>query len=350
MNLSSCRDLKSEMLGRAYAARSKRGMLRLYRLGLEEAYVDIGPRWVWTAPPIEQPKGIPRAQVIQAAPVAAIGIAPWPAQPRQYKLAVRVFKGEEQYVSKLMRGLSRHEKEIDLVTGVHYCPRLTVRAGGSCGHYRITAGTLGGFVEDDENYYMLSNNHVFANSNWSYQGDPILQPGPADPASVRRVIGRLHRWFPLSLVNATGVDAALAVFSEAVTLFEPWNYSGIGEIKKTPIADRFSVARVVKKGRTTRVTHGTVSAFELDGVTIDYGNSLGIPAVVTYDDQIECVGAPPTQPFSQTGDSGSFIIDEDTMQPYALLYGGGEDDDGIDRTLAHFMPDVLTALKVRLVQ
>lgn len=361
MNLSSCRELKSEVLGRAHSARPKQEMRRAYRLERGEGELRLpraargGSRWVWTAPPIEaeeQRKALPQAQVqvMEASPVAAIGIAPIPSVRKQYKLALRVFKGEDRHVPKLMRGLTRFEKEIDLVTGVRYRPRLTVRAGGSCGHYRISAGTLGGFVEDNKNYYMLSNNHVFANSNWSYEGDPILQPGPADVVAATRVIGRLHRWFPLSLVDVGGVDAALAVFSEAVQSFEPWNYAGIGEIKNTAVKDRLSVARVVKRGRTTAVTHGTVSAFELDGVRIDYGEDWGIPAVVTFDDQIECVGIPPQRPFSQPGDSGSFIIDEDTMQPYALLYGGGEDDAGIDRTLAHFMPDVLTALQVRLVQ
>jgi hypothetical protein len=38
------------------------------------------------------------------------------------------------------------------------------------------------------------------------------------------------------------------------------------------------------------------------------------------------------------------------MQVYALLYGGGPDANGIDRTLAHFIPGVFKAMKVRLVQ
>ena len=125
----------------------------------------------------------------------------------------------------------------------------------------------------------------------------------------------------------------------------------MGRIKKVPVTDRFSVSRVIKRGRTTRVTRGTVSAFELDGIQIDYGTPTS-PAVVTFDDQIELVGSPMRRdnPFSQGGDSGAFVIDRDSMKPYALLYGGGPDGSGIDRTLAHFMPDVLSKLKVKLVQ
>ena len=33
--------------------------------------------------------------------------------------------------------------EVDLVMGVRYKPRLTLKPGGSIGHYKITAGTLG---------------------------------------------------------------------------------------------------------------------------------------------------------------------------------------------------------------
>jgi hypothetical protein len=39
-----------------------------------------------------------------------------------------------------------------------------------------------------------------------------------------------------------------------------------------------------------------------------------------------------------------------SMHPYAFLYGGGPDDQGIDRTLAHYLPQVLDELGVRLVQ
>ena len=45
-----------------------------------------------------------------------------------------------------------------------------------------------------------------------------------------------------------------------------------------------------------------------------------------------------------------FIIDQDTMQVYALLYAGGRDANGIDRTIANFIPDAFKAMKVKLVQ
>jgi hypothetical protein len=288
----------------------------------------------------------------QHAPVAALGVAPNPARKRDYRVAVRIFAGKERQAADLMRSAQRYAREMDVARGVVYRPRAkpaTVRAGGSCGHYAITAGTLGGFVEDDDNYYMLSNNHVLANSDRGQRGDPILEPGPADIRGRYLVIGHLSRWRQLSTNDAQGVDAALAVFSDRVGFFEPWDYRGVGRMQTSPVGDRYSVTEVVKTGRTTGITVGTVSAFELDGVRINYGTPQN-PRIVTFDDQIEIVGSPIERPFSQPGDSGSFVLERGSLRAYALLYGGGPDAQGIDRTVAHFMESVLRSLGVRLVQ
>jgi hypothetical protein len=330
MKLSSCRELKREVQGRAYRLAADAIQQRTYSM---RKVRDRRRREVLA---------------IEDTPVAAIGVAP--GTGKDYKLAVRIFRGAEQCQTELLRGLGRHMNEIDLVIGVRYKPRLTLKAGGSIGHYKITAGTLGGFVEDDDNYYMMSNNHVFANSNQCFGGDPILQPGPLDSGgNAPTIVGRLEKWFPLSKIARDGVDAAVAVFGDNVDDFYPWEYTGIGRIKKSHVTNRMSVTRVIKRGRTTGVRRGTVSAFELDGVQIDYGTRSD-PAIVTFDDQIEIIGSPPSRDFSAGGDSGSFVIDRDTMQVYALLYGGGPDANGIDRTLAHFIPGVFKAMKVRLVQ
>lgn len=298
--------------------------------------------------------GKPKREVAfsQTTPVAAVGVAPAASGKRKgYRLAVRLFGRRTEQQAFILKGVNLKEDELDLVAGVRYKPRLILEAGRSCGHYRITAGTVGGFVEDDERYYILSNNHVLANSNSCFVDDPILQPGPIDikPGQAFHVIGKLDRWHPLARERKDGVDAAIARFSDKVTEFVPWDYKDVGRIQRQPVADRFAPTRVIKRGRTTVVTRGQVSAYTLDGVAIDYGTKKH-PAVVTFDGVIEFVGDPPGQPFSQPGDSGSFIIDRDTMKPYALLFGGALDNQGIDRTLAHFMPDVLSALKVRLVQ
>lgn len=325
MNLNTARALKTEMLAQATS---------------RVVHHEVRALRARAARPL-------RVDVVQ--PVLAMGVSPIADRKSEYALAVRVYAGGDRQAARLLRSLPVKDKELDLVRGVRYTPRLTLRAGGSCGHFNITAGTLGGFVEDQENYYIMSNNHVLADSNHANHGDEILQPGPIDANSGHKVIGNLDKWLALSRTRTDQFDAALATFGSGVKDFFPWQYKGIGDTKKTAVANRFTVRNVVKRGRTTGVTHGRVSAFELNGVMIDYGTKKK-PFVVTYDEQIEIVGSPEDVPFSDGGDSGSFIFDSDSLQPYALLYGGGPDDNGIDRTVAHFMPDVLKALKVQLVQ
>jgi hypothetical protein len=43
------------------------------------------------------------------------------------------------------------------------------------------------------------------------------------------------------------------------------------------------------------------------------------------------------------------IYDNDSRRPYALLFAGGQDGSGRDRTLGHFLPDVLAALGVEML-
>ena len=279
----------------------------------------------------------------------AIGVSP--QTENDYKLAIRLYGKQRASslpakVRDLARMAERYPGDVELVTGVRYQPRgLTIRAGGSVGHPQITAGTLGAFVQDAKHYYALSNNHVLANSDNAVKGDEAQQPGPLDQQNGQHdVIGFLERWVPLS--KAT-VDAAIARLNgDVVDFFEQHRYVGIGTLDPRPISDRFSVRRVIKRGRTTGVTRGTVSAFDLDGVVLDYEAPNGL---VTFNNQLEFVGSPKTKPFSLGGDSGSLIIDRDTLRPYALLYGGGPDAQGIDRTLGHFIPEVLAALKIEFV-
>src|SRR2546426_4941565 len=92
--------------------------------------------------------------------------------------------------------------------------------GYSVGHPAITAGSIGGRVVDGAGaVYVLSNNHVLANSNDASIGDPALQPGPhhgrTPPADQ---IGPLA---PLNTLHFSGrsntIDAAIAL-SDATNL------------------------------------------------------------------------------------------------------------------------------------
>jgi hypothetical protein len=100
---------------------------------------------------------------------------------------------------------------------------------------------------------------------------------------------------------------------------------------------------VHKVGRTTGVRHGKVTAFELDGVAVEY--DIG---VISFDDQVEIEGSG-NRSFSDAGDSGSLIVDNQ-MKAAALLFAGGDHggSNGKGLTYANPIAAVFKALKVKL--
>ena len=56
--------------------------------------------------------------------------------------------------------------------------------GVSIGHINITAGTLGCLVLKGGELFILSNNHVLADSNQGKKGDAIIQPGKHDGGTL----------------------------------------------------------------------------------------------------------------------------------------------------------------------
>lgn len=267
---------------------------------------------------------------------------------KEYGLAVRVSNGFSSLLDFIKSKLPKNN-ELDLAVVDYEAYSKDLRPGNSCGHFKISAGTLGGFVQDRKGKkYILSNNHVIANSDQAETGDQILSPGPYDvpPGQKGEVIGRLTRWVPLETHKRNAVDAAIA---EIVNGFKPVSdYEGFGAYNPKEITDRFSVKKAIKRGRTTKVTKGVVTAYELDGVTVNYRTKL-----VTFDGLIEFLHeTPQTDAFGLPGDSGSVIFSNDPSlphRPYALLFAGGPDHRGYKRTLANFMPDVLKSLDVKFI-
>lgn len=100
---------------------------------------------------------------------------------------------------------------IKALTAEHRFNHRPLVAGVSCGHFAITAGTLGLFVEKGGKPYILSNNHVIANSNTARIGDPIYQPGPLDGGRSRHTVAHLAEYVPISFSSDNKVDAALAL-------------------------------------------------------------------------------------------------------------------------------------------
>lgn len=82
--------------------------------------------------------------------------------------------------------------------------------GISCGHHKITAGTLGLIVKKNNIPYILSNNHVIADTNKAEIGDPIWQPAPADGGRSDDVVAELSEFIDISFVGENLVDCAIA--------------------------------------------------------------------------------------------------------------------------------------------
>lgn len=190
-----------------------------------------------------------------------------------------------------------------------------VQGGLSVGHYLVTAGTIATCVKDaapalgvPTRYYILSNNHVLANTNSAVVGDPILQPGRIDgginPADV---VARLARFVPINFAPGTTnlVDCAIAegdldLLNREISWVGYCNRMGIAAIGM----------QVQKSGRTTGHSTGTITAINAT-VNVNYGSA----GTARFTNQIL------TTPFSAGGDSGSLVLDMNN-QAVGLLYGG----------------------------
>ncbi len=220
-----------------------------------------------------------------------------------------------------------------------------MKIGISIGHFKITAGTLGGFVRDrkDGTVYVLSNNHVLADENRGKKGDAILQPGVFDGgANPADKVGSLARFVRLKKIGANLVDCAVATI-DVGTDFDPKALVGIGDLAGLgpDFVDEGEELR--KVGRTTGLTKGTVTAFELDNLMVQY--DLG---TLRFDNQMEIEGTG-SGPFSQGGDSGSLIVDGRRLA-VAQLFAGGDIGGHNGQGLTYVTPlhAVLDKLKVDL--
>jgi len=213
--------------------------------------------------------------------------------------------------------------------------------GVSIGHYKITAGTLGCLVQRDQNIFILSNNHVLANSNKAKKGQAILQPGPYDGGTrTSNIIARLEEFIPIDFSGRSNkVDAAIARprGRRWQEWFSPFILQ-IGEIRGT-VAPKLSM-QVKKMGRTTHLTFG-----KIDGIKVTIRVGYNAKKVATFTDQIRITSLKSGVPFSLGGDSGSLILDKNNFA-CALLFAGSRDG---SFTFANPIDAVLEALKVSIL-
>jgi len=224
-------------------------------------------------------------------------------------------------------------------------------------------GTLGALVEDQQGtQFILSNNHVLAESDQGHVGDTIDQPGLIDgactplnrPGSVVNPVGTLKYVVPLAS-RETNVDAALA--EAAPGAVDPsgailgLGTAGLdGQLSAAPpmagTGEKLTASNldmeVVKSGRTTGLTCSYIDAVALT-VKIDYYKDCAETepyTTKTFTNQIGISGSH----FTDSGDSGALVLDAGNSQAIGLYFAGGTDGDGHGLSVANPIGDVLHEL------
>jgi hypothetical protein len=202
--------------------------------------------------------------------------------------------------------------------------------GFSVGHPAITAGTIGALVMNASGArFILSNNHVLANSNNASIGDATLQPGPFDGGTAADQIGTLAAFRPINFSGVSNFfDAAIAA-TDQVSNSTPTD-DGYG-VPNSAIFDDANSDRVFddrthllnvlvqKYGRTTKLTHGRITGIN---ATLDVCYEVVFifcTKSARFIDQMIIAQSG----FSGGGDSGSLIVTDDANKnPVGLLFAG----------------------------
>jgi len=216
--------------------------------------------------------------------------------------------------------------------------------GVSIGHEWISAGTFGCLVRRGSEVFILSNNHVLADSNNAPIGGSILQPGKHDSGTMVDRIALLEDYIPIEFIGApsgckigkaaAGVFNTPARVAKRQTRLQAINSAQFENLVDAAIAKPINEADVLeeileigiplgpgvaelgmeiqKSGRTTRLTKGVITQVDVM-VTVQYGEGR----TALFADQLMagemCSG----------GDSGSAVLDMD-RNLVGLLFAGGD--------------------------
>ena len=227
-------------------------------------------------------------------------------------------------------------------------------------------GTLGALVEDDQkNQYILSNNHVLAESDQGHVGDTIDQPGLMDgactpltrPGSTLHPLATLKYFAPLES-SQTNVDAALAAAAPGAVdpsgsilqLGAPGSSQALGAAP--PMAGRGETLNaanlgmdVAKSGRTTGLTCSSIDAVALT-VKVDYYRDCAETQPYTTKTYVNQIGIGGSH-FTDSGDSGALVLDASNAEAIGLYFAGGTDGDGHGLSVANPIGDVLNELSTQ---
>ena len=197
----------------------------------------------------------------------------------------------------------------------------------------VMTGTFGALVRTNTKTFILSNNHVLADENRMPIGSPIFQPALMDDGDIATdQIAQLTRFIKLKTGRYNKVDCAIAqplnknLLSKDVLHIGPPSGAAPAELDMM----------VHKFGRTTSYTLGRIHSIDTD-VVVEYETGD-----FAFDNQIIVRGANGTA-FSDSGDSGSVILQRGTNKAVALLFAGSD-----SHTIANHIGNVLRSLRVRM--
>lgn len=262
--------------------------------------------------------------------------------PVLYKHAIRRRKALKRKLQRL--DIKMRKYRVRPITG-----------GLSVGHRKANAGTIGMCVYDlmpdssttppqigvgiPERYYILSNNHILANTNVANLGDSILQPGRIDGGLIPRDrIGRLHRFVPIQFAPDVALDAQTNLVDAAIAAVPFRSVAGgikwIGELRGWREKAAVTVGTVVKKtGRTTGFTTGRITVVN---ATVDVNYHTG--KVARFQEQIL------TTKMSKGGDSGALLTTADNVA-VGLLFASST-----EVSVANQIENVRTLLRVEIAE
>ncbi|MFI5111112.1 MAG: hypothetical protein ACHP78_20000, partial [Terriglobales bacterium] len=209
------------------------------------------------------------------------------------------------------------------------------------------SGTLGSLVTRNGTLYILSNNHVMANSAANPAspdvGVAITQPGLIEVdclSSSTHTVANLSEYFPLQTGSIPKIDAALAAVASGavdtggnILLLGSTLTNGVPDPGAPAFGTGLTPAQaiaaphngaVAKSGRTTGLTCSTIVGTNVAS-NVDYYAHCGDATkafTVSYTDLVAVNGGD----FSDSGDSGSLIVAEDTAEAVALLFAGSDTD------------------------
>ena len=244
-----------------------------------------------------------------------------------------------------LRAFAKRSKRAKAADDTIPNPRMRMRpahAGCSVG-FRIPGdqflmcGTFGAMVKTARKVFILSNNHVLANENALPLNSPIFQPGLLDGGvAPGDRIAKLSKFIKIKKLPANNkVDAAIAALDKP-SLASPLILPKVGKLGSTAPVAALMDMKVHKHGRTTGYTRGRVIDVSGDfNISYDFGTARFV-------DQIVIVGD--SGSFSNSGDSGSLIVERSSNQATGLLFAGST-----SHTIANHISDVLSALGVTLV-